>query len=109
MNFGNIRNNGTVGVLEDEFLDTKHSLHFSEWWNGEGLDLNFDDDTRVSLHANQLRLLVTALYLTEYVDFDECKEIAQKIKLDSAARERKIIQIRNDMRGFTCSPTKWSE
>ena len=109
MNFGNIRKDCTVGVLEDEFLDIKHSLHFSEWWNGEGLDLCFDDNNRVSLHANQLRLLVTALYLTKYVDFDECKENANFVAAKSAERERKIIQMRNDMRGFTCSPTKWDE
>ena len=98
-----------TGVLEDEFLDEKNTLHFSEWWNGEGLDLMFSDDKRVSLSLSEIRLLVTALYLTEYVDFEECKDNANYVAAKSAERERKIVQMRNDMRGFTCSPTKWDE
>lgn len=100
MNFSNMRRNGIVGIIEDDFLDHKHSLHFSEWWNGEGFDLNFDDEKVMSLHISQLRMLVVMLLATEYVDIDECKEAAFKLVLDSAEKERQIIKMRNELRDW---------
>lgn len=82
-----IRRNGIVGVIEVDGL-SKVSLHFSEWWNGEGMDFQFnDEDKRISLHIDELRALATAALATGFIDLDEIAQEVQDIN-ESAIRRQ---------------------
>ena len=45
--FNDLRRNGIVGIIDVDGLQPT-SLHFAEWWNGEGFDVSFDDGDVVS-------------------------------------------------------------
>ena len=41
----NIRRNSLSGIVETESFGEKNvSLHFAEWWSGEGVDFTFDEN-----------------------------------------------------------------
>lgn len=94
----NIRKNGIVGVIEEEGL-VKVNLHFSEWWNGEGLDFNFDDK-RFELHIDEIGALVTAAVITGMVDVQECVAKATAIKLESERRQAELEKFKNEYTSF---------
>lgn len=100
MNLSNIRKNGMVGIIEDSNLDYKNTLHFSEWWNGEGFEISFNDDKNMSLHLSQLRMLVIMLLATDYIDIEECKEAAQALLLSSDERERIFTKMRSELKDW---------
>lgn len=73
-----IRRNGIVGIVETEGL-TKVSLHFSEWWNGEGMDFDFDDKKKFSLHIDEMHALAVALTAAGYIDLEAVREEADTL------------------------------
>lgn len=88
----NIRKNGIVGVLEwEDYTDDKIKyLHFSEWWNGEGVDFTFNHGTlkekRIDLDISEMENLAVAMIVSGYIDIDECRKKAKKVKSESKAR-----------------------
>lgn len=42
-----VRKNSTTGIIENEYV----KFHFSEWWNGEGMDCTFTKGADDSLTA----------------------------------------------------------
>ncbi|NBW56537.1 hypothetical protein EBR43_01890 [bacterium] len=93
----NLRKDGIVGLFEYAGLDDGY-IHFSEWWNGEGFDLDFGNDKRVSLHIDELNALVSICIATNYIDIDDCKENAQQMINESGDREGKIESIKNEFK-----------
>lgn len=77
-----------VGVYESED-DTlvPVSIHFSEWWNGEGMTFDFDDQKHISLHADELQALCAIVIATGMVDWKQCKKAADKLSKESEERE----------------------
>lgn len=90
----NIRRNSITGIIESEGL-TKVSLHFSEWWNGEGMEFTFDEKPPISLHSEELRALMTAALAAEMIDIGSILEEVVEIKADSKRREEDIERIRS--------------
>lgn len=87
---------GKIGLIEyqDIGLNTS-SLHFSEWWNGEGLDLTFtrpDKEMYISLHLDELEALTTAAILTNMIDIDVCKNMAADIARSSKERKKSLSE-----------------
>lgn len=80
-----IRRNSITGVIETEGL-TKVNLHFSEWWNGEGMDFDFDDKKKFCLHLDEMHALAVALVATGYIDVEAVQQEADE--LNSAAKRR---------------------
>ena len=96
----NMRSNGQVGVLEDTQFDSKIYVHFSEWWNGEGLDFDIEskgeEKRRIALHIDEMRLLVTAMVATGMVDLNEIVHAADKLQAESKARADFIRVMHNE-------------
>lgn len=91
----NIRRNSITGIIEKEGLTTV-SLHFSEWWNGEGMDFNFDDKKFVSLHSEELKAMMVAALAAEMIDMGSVMEEVVEIKADSKRREEHIEMLRSN-------------
>lgn len=100
MSLSNIRKNAIVGIIEESGLAEDHSLHFSEWWNGEGLDLHFDQETRrearISLSITQLKMLAVAAHAAGFLDLDEVVDNATELLASSRTRDRKTQEFRDN-------------
>lgn len=100
-----IRKTGTVGVIEYEHLslDKTQYLHFSEWWNGEGMDFTFNHgkkiEKNVSLHLDDIQALMTACIATGMVDVEFCQKEADEIIRSSKERENRIKEFNNLHKG----------
>lgn len=89
----NFRNNSITGIYESEGL-SKVNLHFSEWWNGEGMDFTFDEKRPISLHIEELHALFVAAMTGGMVDIGRVMEDVSEMKLESKMRADAIEEIR---------------
>lgn len=94
----NMRKNGYVGVLETESLSGENvSVHFSEWWNGEGLDFTIEYGNRktgvITLSLDEMRLMVTAMVATGMVDLEEIQNAVDRLVAESKASSDLINRI----------------
>lgn len=102
-----IRRNGIIGLIEYETPSANYNqqyCHFSEWWNGEGIDFTFSDkngERRISLHLDDITALVTAAIASDFVDIDYCNNKAAELNASSKKRAQDIldIQILNNIAG----------
>ena len=79
-----VRRKGIVGLVESKGL-VKSSIHFSEWWNGEGMDFVVDSDNkepevRISLHSEELTVMMAIAIKTGYVEIDEVNKLVEEIR-----------------------------
>lgn len=85
MDYSSIRKNGTIGIIQDEDM----SIHASEWWSGEGLDILItnkgEKDRRISLHMNEIENLIALILV---MGFAEDEYIKEKIKIIEEQIER---------------------
>lgn len=99
MSYSNIRKTGIVGIIESEDLTQETSLHFSEWWNGEGFDFHFDQGTkresRIALSITQITMLATAALAAGCLDLDEVEAKSQELLSESRKRVRRIQDFRD--------------
>lgn len=89
----NMRKNGVVGVLENQSFDVSTNVHFSEWWNGEGLDFEVShgkETKRFSLHIDEMHLLATAMNACGMIDLDEIEKATDRLVAESKARHEYI-------------------
>ena len=97
---GNIRSNSIVGVVEISPDDTSHrKVHFTEWWNGEGLDVTISSDSsgdekRISLHLDEIHALVVSFILSGMVGIKDAMKDAKVIAQKSKERQDDIRRIR---------------
>ena len=91
----NIRRNSLSGIVEiDSFGEKDVSLHFNEWWNGEGVDFTFDEKKFIHLHLDEIHALFVAMVATEMVDLDSVMNDAYDMRRETADREAHIETIR---------------
>ena len=99
MSYSNIRKTGIVGIIEEHDITDETSLHFSEWWNGEGFDFHFDQGTkresRIALNITQITMLATAAHAAGFLDLDEVEEKSGKLLSESRKRTRRIQDFRD--------------
>lgn len=86
----NIRRNGIVGMFDYKEGLTDVSLHFSEWWNGEGMDFDFNDQKKFALHLDELHSLAVAAVATGMIDIDDVKKDADALNEESRRRSNLI-------------------
>mgnify|MGYP003344549972 CR=1 FL=1 len=99
---GDIRNNSIVGIVEINNIspdDAHQKLHFSEWWNGEGLDVTISSDSsgdekRISLHLDEMHALVVSFILAGTVDIKDAMKDAKGIAQKSKEKRDDIKRIR---------------
>lgn len=80
-----IRRNSITGIFEHKGL-IGVNLHFSEWWNGEGMDFDFDKESKFGLHIEELHALFVAAIASGMVDVDEA--INDAAGLNELSKER---------------------
>ena len=72
---------GVVGLIE---LDEKNShIHFSEWWNGEGLDHTMVKDNKeikFSLHLDEMNAIAAFWLKSGFIDLNEVKKLSEEIE-----------------------------
>lgn len=86
-----IRANGIVGIIQVGD-DDKDYIHFSEWWNGEGLDICFNTDLnkdiKLSLHIDELHALAVAMVISKYINIEDVEEEVERTIEDIKKRKR---------------------
>ncbi len=90
----NFRNNSISGIYESEGL-SRISLHFNEWWNGEGMDFTFDEKSPISLHSEELRALMVSALVIGLVDLGSVMEDVAEMKRETKERNAAIEAIRS--------------
>ena len=94
-----IRDNAIVGMisLEDALVPT--SLHFSEWWNGEGMDVNFTNDREkiISLHSDEIEALVVAAKIIGLIDFKSIRKRVKQVQKETQERKQHLKNVRDEI------------
>jgi hypothetical protein len=91
----NFRNNSITGIYETEGL-SRVNLHFTEWWNGEGMDFTFDENKSISLHGEELHALMVSAIVTGMIDIGSVMEDALEMKMETKERNASIEAIRRN-------------
>lgn len=92
----NLRKDGLVGLFEySGLIDV--SIHFNEWWNGEGFDYSINNKPIFSIHSNELSAMVAIGIATGYIDIDDCKEMAEQLLEQSKKREQHTEDIKKEI------------
>lgn len=94
-----VRDNAIVGVISFEDSLVPVTLHFSEWWNGEGLDANFVNEAgkTISLHMDEIEALVVAAKLVGLIDFKFIKQKVKKVKKDTQKRKQQVQDFKDEV------------
>ena len=90
----NFRNNSISGIYESEGL-SRISLHFNEWWNGEGMDFTFDEKKPISLHMEEIHALMVSALVIGLVDIGSVMEDVAEMKRETKERNAAIEAIRS--------------
>lgn len=93
----NMRKNGNVGVMEDTEFDKTIHVHFSEWWNGEGMDFDVErtghkiasENSKYSFTMQEMEMLFAAALAIGMVDLDDVQKRSQE--LIEAAETRQVM------------------
>jgi hypothetical protein len=93
-----IRKNGMIGLIEYNTISSDKQLHvhFSEWWNGEGLDFTLETgktEDKISLHMDTMSSMVVAMIASGMIDVDHCKDKADKLLKLSEKRKRMMDKL----------------
>jgi hypothetical protein len=91
----NFRNDSITGIYESEGL-SRVNLHFSEWWNGEGMDFTFDEKKPISLHMEEIHALMVSAIVTGMVDIGMVMEDVSEMKRETKERKAAIEAIRRN-------------
>ena len=91
-----IRRNTISGVIEYTTLasDKTSYMAFNEWWNGEGLDFQFDDRLPIGLHIDDMHAMFVAAVASGYVEVDRVIAEAEELNRIGEKREKEIARIR---------------
>lgn len=76
-----------TGIYEDDQGLVPVSIHFSEWWNGEGMTFEFNDQKHINLHSEEMQALFAIAVATGMVDVKQCKKDAKRLVEESEKRE----------------------
>lgn len=82
--FYNMRTSGIMGVIEFETIMGKNSSHFSEWWSGEGADLEINGK-HIQLHMDEFLIVVAVAQVLGMVDDGDVERIVNKLKGNHAS------------------------
>ena len=96
-----IRDNAIVGMINFEDALVPTSLHFSEWWNGQGMDINFTNEPNktISLHSDEIEALVVAAKIIGLIDFKSIKRRVKQVQKEAKERKQHIQDIRDEILG----------
>ena len=96
-----IRDNAIVGMIDFEDALVPTSLHFSEWWNGEGMDVNFTNESNktISLHSDEIEALVVAAKIVGLINFKSLKKRVKQVQKETQERKQHLKNVRDEILG----------
>ena len=95
-----IRDNAIVGMIDFEDALVPTPLHFSEWWNGEGMDVNFFESNKtISLHSDEIEALVVAAKIVGLIDFKYIKRRVKQVQKETQERKQHLKNVRDEILG----------
>ena len=96
-----IRDNAIVGMIDFEDALVPTSLHFSEWWNGEGMDVNFTNESNktISLHSDEIEALVVAAKIVGLINFKSIKRRVKQVRKETQERKQHLKNVRDEILG----------
>jgi len=81
----NMRKDVVCGLIEGEDIGTPVSVLFTEWWNGEGLDFEFErgkqGEVKFGLTITEMEHMVAAMLVSGFIDMDEVNRIVSEVKV----------------------------
>lgn len=90
--------NGFIGVYEVQDLsDNQTSIHFNEWWNGEGMDFHIESsnkEQKIGLTIEQIRAMMVIAFATGMLVMEDVESEASELLNDSIERRKNIIHLR---------------
>lgn len=90
----NVRRNAAVGIIETEGMSSPVTIHFSEWWNGEGIDFTIDreggETVRFGLHLDEIHAIATAAAAIGMIETDRVQEAADHLNEQSEKRAARV-------------------
>lgn len=95
----NIRYNSVSGLYETESTTGKIVTHFSEWWNGEGLDFTITgdaEDKSIGLHIEEMHHIAVIANALGFIDLDEVKRDSDELNDMSKKREMYIKGLKDE-------------
>lgn len=99
--------NGFIGIYEVDGLDEQSSIHFNEWWNGEGMDFHIQSskkDERVSLTLDELRAIAVIAHAVGMIELDGIEQEAKELLSDSIERRKSIVEMRDKYQAMYGEP-----
>jgi hypothetical protein len=77
----NLRKDTISGIIKKETIagDPLECV-FNEWWNGEGIDFQFDNDRPISLSIDQLQCVAAAVKVMGFIDTEEVDRDVRRMK-----------------------------
>lgn len=95
MDYSSVRKNGVIGIIRDGDF----SIHASEWWSGEGLDILItnkgEKDRRFSLRSDEIENLIALIFAMGFAEDEIIKEtiqiIEEQIKRESTRKNFREI------------------
>jgi len=91
----NLRKNTISGIYESDYGLSPVSLHFTEWWNGEGMDFTFDEKKPISLHMEEIHAMMVSALVIGLVDIGRVMEDVAEMKRETKERNAAIEAIRS--------------
>jgi hypothetical protein len=77
----NLRKDTISGTLIKETIaGDRLQCVFHEWWNGEGIDFQFDNDPIISLSIDQLQCVAAAVKVMGFIDTDMVDDDVSRLK-----------------------------
>lgn len=103
-----VRKNSTTGVIENDYV----KFHFSEWWNGEGMDCTFTKGADDSLSAevtgrevhsfdmHELHVLMASALYMRLVDMEEVDGTVRLLEESVERKKRLMSKVRKDFKVY---------
>lgn len=91
---------GLIGVIEYHEGLVPVSLHFSEWWNGEGLDFNFlnESNKTISLHDDEITALIIAAKIGLGINLKDIEKQAKEIRQSYKNSRKELKRLRGSIK-----------
>lgn len=103
-----VRKDSTTGVIENDYV----KFHFSEWWNGEGMDCTFTKGADGSLSAevtgrvvhsfdmHELHVLMASALYMGLIDMEEVDGTVRLLDESVERKKRTMSRLRKDFKVY---------
>lgn len=97
-----IRRTAAVGIIETEGLDSTVTVHFSEWWNGEGMDFTLhrsnNEIVHFGVHLDEIHAIATAAAAVGMIETDRVQEAADHLNAQGKRRAARVAEFASKYR-----------